>query len=148
MIWLLAYWKWILAALIIAALCFGVWDYGHRRYDAGVATTVAADATLAAATAVKNAALEAQWKNEALEKQDAIRKENDFLAAQQLSVPVRVVRLCVSAASSSRAVPGQTGASTAGPASTGTLPKGPGPDLGQRLYDLMDEADKIVAQCR
>ncbi len=84
--------------------------------------------------------------------QDELRTLRVTAAAQ----PARVVRLCreparrPASAAGAAAGPGADAAA----AGAGQLPSaaepdpGPGPDIGAELYGLIDEADRIVAQCR
>lgn len=147
---LLAYWKWLLAALLLLGSIAGIWYFGHQQYAAGVAYITQQDALAAAQQKTRNEAQVAAWKKEQEDKFDALTRENAFLVAQQLAIPTRVVRLCLNPASDSPPLPRQTAAGAPSAAGAGILPQGAGSDLdiGPALYALADEADRIVAMCR
>ncbi len=68
----------------------------------------------------------------------AISLEN--LKATRAAIPARSVRLCNAAPG----VPATGAAASADDAAAGRVPQAPGPDIGARLYDLADEADRCV----
>ena len=136
------------AALLVVAIVFGVWLYGHRRYEAGIAAQRAAESkSLAIYTKARDAQLasaEASYHAE--------------IATDQLH-PLRlpVVRLCLDVPGS--AVAGQVAARPArAAASSGSVQPLPsrdhpvrpdrGPDIAGMLAALARRADGVSAQAR
>lgn len=71
---------------------------------------------------------------------DDYQTELERLQAARADVPTRIVRLCRTAPSVPEAASGPPEAGTEG------LPVEAGPDIGERLYALADEADRCAAQ--
>lgn len=119
--------------LIAAAVAFVGYLLWREKYLSDKLTVTRQE--LSTATAMLGAERDnARKANEASERY-AISLEN--LKAARAATPVRTVRLCGGPAS----VPEAGTAAGADASGSEGLPQAAGPDIGQRLYDLADDAD-------
>jgi hypothetical protein len=155
------HWPWGLigriAGGVVVALCVAWLVVVVKSWHADAQALPAAEARAERAEAY-HAAYRESMRAEVARIATVSRGYQDELRALRITSaarPARVVRLCREPAGVGR----QAGAA-AGPvadgaaAGAGELSQeagrdlGPGPDIGAELYGLIDEADRIVAQCR
>ena len=144
-IWLI---KLVAAALLAAGVAFGIWLYGHHRYQAGIAAQRAAESrSLAVYTKARDAQLASA--------EASYHAETDHLRLHPISLPV--VRLCLNLPSSTSSGQSAGGPATASAAPAGVLhlPAGnhpvrrvQNPDISRMLGALAARADDTAAQLR
>ncbi len=136
------------AALLIGAIMFGVWLYGHKRYEAGIAAQRAAESkSLAIYTKSRDAQLASA--------EASYHAEIDNLRLHPVSLGP--LRLCINMPGSTASVAAEPGplASAPAPAQLRAVPSGGnsvrqnvGPDFGAMQQALAMGADRVLAIAR
>ena len=136
------------AALLVAGVAFGVWLYGHHRYEAGVAAQRAAESrSLAVYTKARDAQLASA--------EASYHAEIDHLRLSPIALgPVRLREYVPSGAGQDAATCGASSAAAATGRVSGVHAPGgqvrgrPGADIGGLLAAYAAAADRLSAQLR
>ena len=137
------------AALLVAGVAFGIWLYGHHRYEAGIAAQRAAESrSLAVYTKARDAQLASA--------EASYHAEIDHLRLSPVRLPV--VRLCVNLPSGAPSGQGARRPARASTTAAGVLdvpagnnplrPAANPPDISGLLAAYAAAADRLSAQLR
>lgn len=147
MIFLLANWKYIAAALLAALIGWQIHAYGAREYKAGAASVIAADAKAAAKQQAEWDAKELKYREQLGEAANEHAANLTELERLRNQPQPHVVCHVAPSASSLPAVPAAPADSAAG---TGALPQASPAEFDptDRLLAAADAADDLVEACR